>query len=409
MPSEDMKKRAKSAKDKQAQYGEDIDLDKYDYATDEVRELESIDEVSSSDQSLVSEVGFDTSQKSVSASFIQFDAESILADVLLSQEGLEVLPMSQALKQYDWLQDYLWNAVSVDIDKYTARSELESYNGYFIRAKAGAKIGMPVQSCLIMKKNQAVQNVHNIIIAEEDSELHIINGCATPSEVEQSLHLGVTEFYVKKNAQLSFTMVHRWSEKTDVRPRSAAIVEENGTYISSYALLSPLKSIQTFPKVRLVDSGAKADLYSIVYGSKESKYDVGGLLSLEAPRANGKVVSRSIATESSEIIARGDIVGLSGQTKGRLECDGLLISDSAVIRAVPMLLARAEGAELSHEATVGKVGAEQLSYLMSRGLSEEEATSLIIRGFVKLKVPGLPDALQKSIDTAIKMSLEGGM
>lgn len=409
MPSEDMKKRAKSAKDKQAQYGDDIDLDKYDYATDEVRELESIDEVSSSDQSLVSEVGFDTSQKSVSASFIQFDAESILADVLLSQEGLEVLPMSQALKQYDWLQDYLWNAVSVDIDKYTARSELESYNGYFIRAKAGAKIGMPVQSCLIMKKNQAVQNVHNIIIAEEDSELHIINGCATPSEVEQSLHLGVTEFYVKKNAQLSFTMVHRWSEKTDVRPRSAAIVEENGTYISSYALLSPLKSIQTFPKVRLVDSGAKADLYSIVYGSKESKYDVGGLLSLEAPRANGKVVSRSIATESSEIIARGDIVGLSGQTKGRLECDGLLISDSAVIRAVPMLLARAEGAELSHEATVGKVGAEQLSYLMSRGLSEEEATSLIIRGFVKLKVPGLPDALQKSIDTAIKMSLEGGM
>jgi len=409
MPSDDMKKRAESAKDKQAQYGEDIDLDKYDYATDEVRELESFDEVSSSDRSLVSEVGFDTSQRSVSASFIQFDAESILADVLLSQEGLEVLPMSQALKQYDWLQDYLWNAVPVDVDKFTARSELESYNGYFIRAKAGAKIGMPVQSCLIMKKNQTVQNVHNIVIAEEGSEVHIISGCATPSEVEQSLHLGVTEFYVKKNAQLSFTMVHRWSEKTDVRPRSAAIVEESGTYISSYALLSPLKSIQTFPKVRLVGPGAKSDLYSIVYGSKESKYDVGGLLSLEAPRTSGKVISRSIATESSEIIARGDLIGLSGQTKGRLECDGLLISDSAVIRAVPMLLANAEGAELSHEATVGKVGAEQLSYLMSRGLSEEEATSLIIRGFVKLKVPGLPDALQSSIDTAIKMSLEGGM
>jgi len=110
-----------------------------------------------------------------------------------------------------------------------------------------------------------------------------------------------------------------------------------------------------------------------------------------------------------EIIARGDLVGLSSQTKARLECDGLLISDSAVIRAVPMLVARAEGAELSHEATVGKVGAEQLNYLMSRGLDEEEATSLIIRGFVKLKVPGLPPALQSSIDDAIKMSLEGGM
>ncbi len=409
MTSDDMKKRAESAKEKHAQYGDDIDLDNYEYAVSEPSEIESIDDVSSEDQSLVREVGFDTSQENVSGSFIQFDTESILADVLLTQEGLEVLPMSQALKQYDWLKEYLWKAVPVDVDKYTARSELEIYNGYFIRAKAGTKIAMPVQSCLIMKKNQTVQNVHNIIIAEEGSELHIINGCATPSNVEQSLHLGVTEFYVKKNAQLTFTMVHRWSEKTDVRPRSAAIVEENGTYISSYALLSPLKSIQTFPKVRLVGSGAKSDLYSIVYGTKNSKYDIGGLLSLEAPRTSGKVISRSIATDSSEIIARGDLVGLSSQTKARLECDGLLISDSAVIRAVPMLAAHAEGAELSHEATVGKVGAEQLNYLMSRGLNEEEATSLIIRGFVKLKVPGLPPALQSSIDDAIKMSLEGGM
>ncbi|MCK4567112.1 MAG: SufD family Fe-S cluster assembly protein, partial [Candidatus Thorarchaeota archaeon] len=301
MTSDNLKKRAESAKEKHAQYGEDIDLDNYEYASSEISEIESIDDVSSEDQSLVRKVGFDTSQETVSGSFIQFDTESILADVLLTQEGLEVLPMSQALKQYDWLKDYLWNAVPVDVDKYTARSELEVYNGYFIRAKAGVKIGMPVQSCLIMKKNQTVQNVHNIIIAEEGSELHIINGCATPSNVEQSLHLGVTEFYVKKNAQLSFTMVHRWSENTDVRPRSAAIVEENGTYISSYALLSPLKSLQTFPKVRLVGSGAKSDLYSIVYGTKNSKYDIGGLLSLEAPRTSGKVISRSIATDSSEI------------------------------------------------------------------------------------------------------------
>ena len=407
--NEDLKKRAESAKKKTAAFGEDIDLDRYDYSTSSPSEIESIDEISSADRSLIREVGLDTSQKKVSGTFMQFDNESILADVLLGQEGLEVLSIGQALDQYDWLKDYLWRAVPVDADKFTARSELEIYNGYFIRAKAGAKIRMPVQSCLILKKNQIVQNVHNIIIAEEGSELHIITGCATPSSVEQSLHLGVSEFYVKKNARLSFTMVHRWSEKTDVRPRSAAIIEENGSYISSYALLSPLKSIQTFPKVRLVGPGAKSDLYSIVYGSKNSKYDIGGSLSLEVPRTSGKVVSRTIATEKSEIIARGDLIGLSKETRARLECDGLLISDSASIRAIPMLLAQAEGAELSHEATVGKVGAEQLSYLMSRGLNEEEATSLIIRGFVKLKVPDLPIALQKSIDDAIKMSLEGGM
>jgi Fe-S cluster assembly scaffold protein SufB len=409
LTSKDAKTRAASSREKRAEYGEDLDLDSYEYDGSGPGLMESLDEISDSDRGLARNVGFDPSQKRVSGSFIQFDNESILADVLMSQEGLEVLPISEALQKYEAVRTLLWTAVPVDADKYTARSELEDYNGYFIRAKAGARIQMPVQSCLIMKKNQSVQNVHNIVVAEEGSELHVITGCATPSSVERSLHLGISEFFVRKNARLTFTMVHRWSENTDVRPRSATVVEDGGTYISSYAILSPLKSIQTFPKVRLTGLGAKADLYSVVNGSRSSKYDIGGMLSLEAPKARGKVVSRAIATDSCDIIARGDLVGLSGDTRARLECDGLLISGNASIRAIPMLDARAEGAELSHEATVGKVGAEQLSYLMSRGLDEEEATSLIIRGFAKLKVPDLPPALQASIDQAIKMSLEGGM
>ncbi|MHA1769545.1 MAG: SufB/SufD family protein [Candidatus Thorarchaeota archaeon] len=408
MKTDELRKRATEAKNKKAEYGDDIDLDEYSLSSDHGR-MSSLDDLSESDRELVKDVGFDPSEDKVAGSFIQFDNESILADVLMAQEGLEVLPLAEALTKYNFLKDYLWNAVPVDADKYTARSELVDYNGYFIRAKARARIEMPVQSCLIMKKDQSLQNVHNIVIAEEGSELHIITGCATPSSVEQSLHLGISEFYVKRKARLTFTMVHRWNEKTDVRPRSATVVEEGGTYISSYAILSPLRSIQTFPKVHLRGRNAKADLYSVVYGSQNSVYDIGGLLSLEAPKTQGKVVSRSIATDTSRIIARGDLVGLSGETKARLECDGLLISSGASIRAVPMLHAMAEGAELSHEATVGKVGAEQLSYLMSRGLDEEEATSLIIRGFVKLKVPDLPPALQSSIDEAIRLSLEGGM
>ncbi|NHI83968.1 MAG: SufD family Fe-S cluster assembly protein [Candidatus Thorarchaeota archaeon] len=408
MNSDDLRKRAIKAKEKKAEYGADLDLEEYSYSS-APGQIESLDEISESDRDLVKDVGFNPSQDGVSGSFLQFDNEGIFADVLLKQEGLEILPITEALSKYDWLQDYLWNAVSVDTDKYTARSEITDYNGYFIRAKAGACIQMPVQSCLVMKRNQSVQNVHNIVIAEEGSELHIITGCATPSGVEQSLHLGISEFYVKKKARMTFTMVHRWSEMMDVRPRSATVVEEGGTHISSYAILSPVKSIQTYPEVHLVGMNAKADHYSVVYGSQSSSYDIGSLLFLEAPRTHGKVVSRSIATDASEVITRGDLVGLSGETKARLECDGLLISNEASIRAIPMLHAKAEGAELSHEATVGKVGADQLTYLMSRGLNEEEAASLIIRGFVKLKVPDLPPALQSSIDEAIKMSLEGGM
>jgi Fe-S cluster assembly scaffold protein SufB len=409
MNVEDRKKRAGKAKGKPAKHGEDLDLEEYKTNDSESSELETLDSLSEVERELASGVGFDPNQQKVAGSFMQLDAESVLADVLIAQKGLEVIPMSQALKKYDWLSEYLWANVPVDTDKYTATSELESYDGYFIHAKAGSKIEMPVQTCLMMKQSQSLQNVHNIVIAEEGSELHIVTGCVTPSSVEQSLHLGISEFYVKKDARLTFTMVHRWSEQTDVRPRSGIRVDQNGVFLSSYAILSPLKSIQTFPKVRLTGLGAKADLYSVVYGSKDSKYDIGGALNLEAPKSSGKVISRSIATDKSEIIARGDLVGLVSQTRARLECDGLLLSDKAAIRAVPMLNARAEGTELSHEATVGKVGAEQLSYLMSRGLDEEEATSLIVRGFVQLQVPDLPPALQKSIDDAISLALKGGM
>lgn len=204
-------------------------------------------------------------------------------------------------------------------------------------------------------------------------------------------------------------MVHKWNDQTDVRPRSATIVEQNGQYISSYAILSSIRSIQTFPRVHLLGRGARANLYSVIHGSKSSQYDVGGLLSLEHRRTGGRVVSKTIAHDRADVIARGDLVGLASDTRARLECDGLLLSDTASIRAVPMLHARAEGTELSHEATVGKVGAEQLNYLMSRGLDEDEATSLIVSGFMKLKVPGLPPALQASIDDAIRLSLLGGM
>ncbi|MBD3408024.1 MAG: SufD family Fe-S cluster assembly protein [Candidatus Lokiarchaeota archaeon] len=407
MTSTEQKEKAKSAIDRKAKYGSDIDLDGFQYGGS-AQSIKS-DQISKEDRDLVAEVGFDPDQKDVSGSFAQFDNESILADVLMTQEGLEVLPISEALERYDWLSEYLWNAVSVDTDKYTARSELEEYDGYFIRALPGKKIQMPVQTCLVMKKKQFAQNVHNILIAEEGSELHIVTGCATPSSVERSLHLGVSEFYVKKDARMTFTMVHKWNEAVDVRPRSAAIVEENGVFVSSYAVLSPIKSIQSYPKVRLIGRNARAELYSVVYGTKDSVYDIGGSLVLEANGTSGKVISRTIATENSEIIARGDLQGRVEGVKARLECNGLLLSDTAKIVAVPILDASAEGVELSHEATVGKVGADQLNYLMSRGLEEDEATSLIVQGFIQLQAPDLPPALQNTIDEAIKMTLEQGL
>jgi Fe-S cluster assembly scaffold protein SufB len=408
MITAEKKKRAQRARNKTALYGLDIDVDRFAHDGSAVGTLKRLDDLSEMDRAVVSQVAFDPDQKAVAGSYLQIDHELILAEMTLQEEGLEILPINEALMKHDWLSDYLWNAVLVDADKYTATSELEKYDGYFIRAKPGVKVKIPIQSCMLMRKNRSLQNIHNIIIAEEGSELHVVNGCTSLSTTQNALHLGVSEFYVGKNAKLSFTMVHRWSEAVDVRPRSATIVSENGIYIENYAILSPIHSIQSYPQSRLTGMNAKADLTSVVYGSKDSRYDVGGLLTLEAPGANGFVVARAVATDRADITSRGDIIGMAPGTKGRLECDSLLLSDESKVDAIPRLEALHRDCVLSHEATVGKIGNEQLEYLMSRGFNEDKAAALIVSGFVSLDIPGLPPTIQRVVDETIRMALDEG-
>jgi Fe-S cluster assembly scaffold protein SufB len=146
-----------------------------------------------------------------------------------------------------------------------------------------------------------------------------------------------------------------------------------------------------------------------VYGSQNSFYDIGGKIHLEAPQSSGILVSRAIAADQSHVVTRGEIIGKTPKTRGHLRCDGLLLSETARISAIPQLEAQTKDAALSHEATVGKIEAEQLNYLMARGLSEEEAQSLIVQGFLTLETPELPPIIQQSVDKAIHLTLSKGI
>ncbi|MHA1333746.1 MAG: SufB/SufD family protein [Candidatus Odinarchaeia archaeon] len=395
----DLKEKALKAKDKKPQIGDDVPLENFS-TQDTYETLSDIAELKSDEKQLLKDVGLNL-EKSPGA-YVQVDQSKVF--YTSRYENVEVLPTAEAIEKYKWLKEYWWKAVPVDLDKFTANVELEPFNGYFIRSKPNTKTTTPVQSCLMLKTFRSKQNIHNVIIAEENSEIHVITGCAAPTKLETALHLGITEFYVKKNAKLTFTMIHKWSSGTVVKPRAVAILEEGAVFINNYIILSPVKEIQTFPTVYLKGEGAKAELYSVIYGSGASKYDVGGRIVVEAKNTRGKVVSRAVATDETKIYARGHLVGKSPDTRAHLECNGLLLSDKAEIHAVPQLSALVSGTELSHEATVGKIEAEQLIYLMSRGLTEEQANDLIVRGFMTVRIPELPDALEKSIDQAIKLT-----
>ena len=224
-----IREKAEKVLDKTAAYGVDIDLKGFSPAIIKHPYQNSLSNISNIDRQQMLKSGLDILGKNRAGTFIQIDHSPVHCSSY--QEDVEILSITKALEKYEWLDDYLWKAVPVDMDKYTARAELHQGHGYFIRSLPRSKIHYPLQACLYIKEDNIIQDVHNIIIAEEGSELHIITGCATDIDVKSGLHVGISEFYVKKGAKLTFTMIHNWAEDIAVRPRSAAIVEEEGLFL----------------------------------------------------------------------------------------------------------------------------------------------------------------------------------
>ncbi len=397
----EIKGKAEAAASKKALYGSDIDLSTFkgdtlvhDYNPD-------MSGFSQEERRNFAEVGIVTSGEERSGSFLLMDHSPVHCSI--GQEGVELLSMADALERYDGLKEYWWKAVDVETDKYTAQAEIDFNNGYFVRVEAGVKATFPVQACLYIGKEGIAQNVHNMIIVEEGSELHLITGCTTAPHLEKGLHIGVSEIYVKKGATLTSTMIHNWGEEVVVRPRTVVVVEEGATFMSNYVCMKPVRSVQMYPVVRLLGKNAVTRLNSILVATRGSEMDVGGSVSLEATGTRAEIISRTIST-GGNIIARGQLIGYEPGVKAHLECNGLMLSEEGSIRAIPELDARVAGVEMSHEAAVGKISQEQIEYLMARGLNEEDATALIVRGFLNVKMEGLPEELQREIDKIISES-----
>lgn len=375
----------------------DVDLDQYKPAADDHGYVEDLSKIDAEDAKAYIQVGIETDISGRAGTFIQKDNSVIHCNT--ASEGVEIMSISQAQKKHEWLKDYIWNSISPDKDKFTARTYEKPNQGYFIRTLPGAKIERPVQSCLHISKEQTSQHVHNIVIAEEDSEIHIITGCSTSEHLTSGLHVGVSEMYVKKGATLKFTMIHDWGEKINVRPRTVTHVEEGGVLISNYISLKPVGSLQMNPVTYLDGKGAVARFHSILVASEGSHLDVGSTVVLNGVESRAEIISRAITTGGT-IIARGDLVGNVPGVKAHLECKGLILNEG-LLHAIPELQGSVPGVEMSHEAAVGKIDQREIEYLMARGLDEEEAISTIVRGFLNVDIEGLPASLVEKLDKAI--------
>lgn len=376
----------------------DIDLSQFDFTSAQWdTPIDDLTTLSEEDKKELLMAGVDVLERERSGSFLHMNHGN--AHCKSKVPGVEILDIKQALEKYDGLPEYYWQKVDKNKDEYTRATAETLHGGYFIRSQKGAKITEPVQSCLFIKGEKVGQNVHNIIIAEEDSELHILTGCSVAHGVKEAAHLGISEIYVKKNAKLTFTMIHNWGEETSVRPRTAAVVEEGGSFVNNYVLLKKVKDLQSYPMIHLNGTGAVARLNSIIVAPDGSYVDIGGGVHMNAPDTRCEIIARTLTTGGT-IVNRGFIGGNDVPARGHLECKGLILG-GGVIHAIPELKATVDGVELSHEAAVGKIAQEEIEYLMARGLDEDEATSTIVRGFLNVDIMGLPPELREIVEKTV--------
>jgi hypothetical protein len=400
----EIKARAERSRTKKAAFGPDLNLEEFSRQGGLWEYDPTYRQFSPEERNRLLTAGIELTDEDHAGTFLQ--ADRAIVHCQTRQPGVEVLPITEALTRHDWVKDHLWGLVPVDADKYTAETELQLDNGYFIRALPGVQVAQPVESCLYIRTDRFAQHVHNLVVVEEGASLHIITGCATHHGVRSGLHIGVSEFYVRKGGSLTFTMVHNWGEEVHVRPRTAVRVEEGGRYISNYLLLRPVKTVQMYPTVTLNGPDAVARLQSILVAHPGSELDIGGRVILKAKGCRAEIIARTITTGGVSI-ARGHLVGEVPDIKAHLECRGLILSRQGVIYAIPELEGRTAGVDMSHEAAVGKIAAEEVEYLMARGLDEEEAVSTIVRGFLKVKIEGLPPALEEEMERTIKETGQG--
>ncbi|MBO4502572.1 MAG: SufD family Fe-S cluster assembly protein, partial [Candidatus Methanomethylophilus sp.] len=236
-------KAVKQALDKKAEYGSDIDLNEYTEGDYEVDAIENIRDTPDDLKKKMENVGVEAEDENKDGSIIFID-NAMSHCSSRQQEGLVMMNLRQALDKYSWARDYYWASIDPTKDKYTAKTYLENADGYFVYVKPGYHIKMPVQTCMMLAKDKSIQNLHNIVIVDDNASVDMVTGCTTVHHADKSLHVGVSEMFIGNNSSLSYTMVHSWGQQTAVRPRTSILMGKNSNYSNNYVILDRVGTVQ---------------------------------------------------------------------------------------------------------------------------------------------------------------------
>ncbi len=316
----------------------------------------------------------------------QFESEVVYHNMIqeLVEKNVIFCDTDTALKKYpDLFREYFNHLVKYDENKYTALNGAVWSGGTFIYIPPHTKIDRPLQSYFRINSKNMGQFERTIIIVDEDSELHYMEGCTAPTYTSDSLHAAVVEIYVKKNAKCRYTTIQNWSNDVYNLVTKRAIVEEGGLMEWIDGNIGS-KINMKYPCCILNGEYAKGNCISIAVAKEDQIQDTGAKMIHLAPHTSSNIINKSIALKGGNASYRGtvNIIDKAHESVSTIKCDTLILDDHSKSDTIPTNIVSNNDSTLNHEATTSKISQEKLFYLMSRGISEEKAKELVIMGFI---------------------------
>jgi Fe-S cluster assembly protein SufB len=353
-------------------------------------------------------------KKALSGVGAQYDSDVVYHNLKKQWEDLGVIfeNMDVALQKYpEMVREYfMTQCVPINDHKFVMLHAAVWSGGTFIYVPKNVKVDLPLQAYFRMNAERGGQFEHTLIIADEGSEVQYIEGCSAPKYNANALHAGCVEIFVHKNARVRYSSIENWSKNTYNLNTKRALVDEdgviewvNGNMGSGTTMLYPCSILR--------GRGARSDSLGVAFAGPGQNQDTGSKVIHAAPHTKSTIRSKSISAGGGVSTYRGlvKVTQKAENSDVSVNCDALILDDESISNTVPDMKIENEQVNIVHEARVGKIGDDEIFYLMSRGMSEEQATQLVVSGFIEPIVKSLPLEYALELNKLIELEMEGAV
>ncbi len=343
----------------------------------------------------------------------QYESEVVYHQVneKLEAQGVIFTDMDTALREHeDIIREHFGTVIPPNDNKLAALNSAVWSGGSFVYVPKGVKVEMPLQAYFRINTENMGQFERTLIIAEEDSDVHYIEGCTAPVYSTDSLHSAVVEIICKPGSRVRYTTVQNWSQNVFNLVTKRAVAQDRATMEWVDCNLGS-KLTMKYPSIYLLGEEAHGEILSIAFAGDGQHQDAGGKIIHGAPKTTSSIFSKSISKDGGRSTYRGLLEVADGATgsRSKVVCDALLLDENSRSDTYPTIRIDENDADIGHEATVSKVGDDMLFYLQSRGLSEEDASKMIVNGFIEPVTKELPMEYAVELNRLIELQMEGSI